>query len=65
MTQPETPMNSLSTSIVKVTRRDLPLSCPPRDQQTAGLHPRVYIPLERVGDEFSCPYCRTHYRLVE
>jgi uncharacterized Zn-finger protein len=65
MTQPETPMDALSPPVIKVTRRDLPVSCPPRDQPTAGLHPRVYIPLEQIGDEINCPYCGTRYRLVE
>lgn len=64
MAQPETQMDPLSGRIVKISKQELPLSCP-RDANQAGMHPRVYIPLKNVGDEASCPYCRTRYRLVD
>ncbi len=65
MTQPETPIDALSTPVVKVSKSDLPLTCPRTDGPTTGLHPRVVIPLKNPGDEASCRYCRTRYRLEE
>lgn len=64
MTQPEMPMDALSGQVVKISKRELPLACP-QDASQSGMHPRVYIPLKNPGDEASCPYCRTRYRLVE
>ena len=34
---------------IKVTRNDLPLSCPRPGETAAGLHPRVYLPIEKTG----------------
>lgn len=65
MTQPETSTDALSAPVVKVTKSDLPLCCPRTGDETTGLHPRVVIPLKNPGDEASCRYCRTRYRLVE
>jgi uncharacterized Zn-finger protein len=28
-------------------------------------HPRIYIPLKKVGDEGRCPYCSAVYVLVD
>lgn len=47
-----------------VRRADLPLSCPTPEQKLWNAHPRVYLPIEESG-EATCPYCSTHYRLVE
>ena len=41
---------------------DLPLSCPPRDSRVWDAHPRVYLPIEELG-EVQCPYCGAHYFL--
>ncbi len=65
MTQPETQIEAPSKNVVTVTKADLPLTCPRADDPTTGLHPRVAIPLKNPGDEASCRYCRTRYRLVE
>lgn len=48
----------------EVTRADLPLSCPMPDQKLWNSHPRVYLPIDRTGEEM-CPYCSTRYRLVD
>ena len=64
MAQPEIQMDALSSQVVKVSKDQLPLACP-QDASQAGMHPRVYIPLKNTGDEESCPYCRTRYRLEE
>jgi len=49
---------------VKVSRDQLPLSCPPRGEEVWNLHPRVYLPIEATG-EAVCPYCSTRYLLED
>ncbi|MFZ5483310.1 MAG: zinc-finger domain-containing protein [Pseudomonadota bacterium] len=49
--------------IVEVGAADLPLYCPPRGQEAAFNHPRVFLPVEAKG-EVRCPYCSTVYKLV-
>ena len=55
---------SCNEKVVKVTRKDLPLSCPRPDQVIWNAHPREYLPIEDSKREV-CPYCRTVYVLVE
>lgn len=50
--------------VVKVTRADLPLSCPRPGDPVWNLHPRVYLPVGETGDEV-CPYCGTRYLLED
>lgn len=45
-----------------VKEKDLPLSCPMRGKEGWSSHPRVYLPIEEVG-EINCPYCGTGYFL--
>lgn len=35
----------------EVTRADLPLSCPMPDQKLWNSHPRVYLPIDKSGEE--------------
>ena len=46
----------------KVTADDLPLCCPMPQYRLWDAHPRVYLPIERVGHAV-CPYCEAEYRL--
>ncbi|MES9812080.1 MAG: zinc-finger domain-containing protein [Candidatus Thiodiazotropha sp.] len=62
MTQTET--QATQQDAQKVTRNDLPLSCPRPGEALAGLHPRVYLPIERTGSAV-CPYCGTRYQLSD
>jgi uncharacterized Zn-finger protein len=62
MTQTET--QTTKQEIQKVTRKDLPLSCPRPGESLAGLHPRVYLPIEKTGSAV-CPYCGARYQLSE
>ncbi len=48
----------------KVTRKDLPLCCPRPGESLAGLHPRVYLPIEKTGSA-TCPYCGIRYQLSD
>ncbi|MBT3013155.1 MAG: zinc-finger domain-containing protein [Candidatus Thiodiazotropha sp. (ex Lucina aurantia)] len=62
MTQTET--QATQQDAQKVTRNDLPLSCPRPGEALAGLHPRVYLPIEKTGSAV-CPYCGTRYQLSD
>jgi uncharacterized Zn-finger protein len=48
----------------KVSKNDLPLSCPTPEQKIWNSHPRVYLPIEETG-KASCPYCSANYTLVD
>ena len=60
----ETMTNERETRTVKVSRKDLPLSCPMPDDEVWNMHPRVYLPIEKSGEE-TCPYCGTRYLLQD
>jgi uncharacterized Zn-finger protein len=47
---------------MKVTRKDLPLSCPRPEDALWNMHPRVYLPIEATGQAV-CPYCGARYVL--
>jgi uncharacterized Zn-finger protein len=49
----------------KITRKDLPLSCPSKDMRVWDAHPRVYLPIDEVGQEVECRYCGAKYTLVD
>jgi uncharacterized Zn-finger protein len=49
----------------KVTRSDLPLSCPMPGMYLWNSHPQVYLPIEDEGGEAVCPYCAAHYVLSD
>jgi uncharacterized Zn-finger protein len=62
MTQTDT--QAIQQEVQKVTRKDLPLSCPRPGETLAGLHPRVYLPIEKTGRAV-CPYCGARYQLSD
>ena len=54
------------SSIIEVTRADLPLSCPRPGDEVWNMHPRVYLPIEDSAERTAtCPYCGATYRLVD
>jgi uncharacterized Zn-finger protein len=53
-----------SNKAIKVTKADLPLSCPRPGEEVWNMHPRVYLPIEKTG-EAVCPYCGAKYVLVD
>ena len=62
------PANAQQT--YEVRRADLPLSCPLPSMALWNSHPRVYLPIEanRGEDgrgEADCPYCGSHFVLVD
>lgn len=50
--------------IYEITRKDLPLACPPLDDRVWDAHPRVYLPIAEVG-KVTCPYCAAEYILTD
>lgn len=46
----------------EVSADALPLFCPPPSQALWSAHPRVAIPVEKLGTA-SCPYCGAVYKL--
>lgn len=49
----------------EMRQQDLPVHCPLPEMSLWNSHPQVYIPLEQVGDEATCPYCGAKFKLVE
>jgi uncharacterized Zn-finger protein len=49
----------------EVRRSDLPLSCPLPSMALWNSHPRVYLPIEADGGECQCPYCGSHFVLID
>lgn len=43
-----------------ISSKDLPLSCPMDSMDLWNAHPKVYLPIEKTGDE-TCPYCGARY----
>ena len=50
-----------AAQIIEVTAADLPLHCPMPSMNLWSGHPRVFIPVEKLG-EARCPYCGTVYK---
>lgn len=50
--------------VYKVSRADLPLSCPTTEMALWNSHPRVYLPIEAEGN-VTCPYCGARYILED
>lgn len=50
--------------VYQITASDVPLSCPPQGDRVWDAHPRVYLPIEELG-EVVCPYCETKYILKQ
>jgi len=59
---PKKPANT--ERLYKVTRADLPLSCPTPEMALWNSHPRVYLPIEKTG-EARCPYCGARFELED
>lgn len=53
-----------SRTIYRVTRDQLPLSCPMPQDEVWNMHPRVFLSLEKTG-EATCPYCGAKYQLQD
>jgi len=49
----------------EVSRSELPLSCPTPSMALWNSHPRVYLPIEAEGGRAQCPYCGSHFILLD
>jgi uncharacterized Zn-finger protein len=49
---------------IEIRRSDLPLSCPRPQDEIWNMHPRVYLPIDKTGEEV-CPYCGARYILED
>ena len=47
----------------RVTRADLPLSCPMPAMALWNSHPKVYLPIEEQNGRARCPYCGAELEL--
>lgn len=56
-----TPPNA--EKLYRVTRADLPLSCPLPSMSLWNSHPKVYLPIEDQGGHAQCPYCSSRFEL--
>lgn len=67
MSRPTSPSEPLiqpnAENLYRVTRVDLPLSCPMPGMHLWNSHPRVFLPVEVTGLA-KCPYCGATYQLV-
>ncbi len=52
---------NITQRYVEVTAEALPLFCPSPADSLWNAHPRVAIPVAKLG-EAVCPYCGTHYK---
>ncbi len=50
--------------IHRISRDELPISCPTPEMALWNAHPRVYLPIEETN-EAVCPYCGTRFVLEE
>ncbi len=51
-------------TVIEVSPKDLPLSCPRPADALWNMHPKVYLPIEAKG-EVVCPYCGARYVLKD
>jgi uncharacterized Zn-finger protein len=52
---------NITPHFVEVSAKALPLFCPTPSVSLWSAHPRVAIPVEKLG-EARCPYCGTLYK---
>ena len=64
MSPEQSPIQANAENHYRVTRQQLPLSCPMPEMSLWNSHPRVYLPVEATG-EATCPYCGATFTLVE
>ncbi len=48
----------------EITVKDLPLHCPLPGASLWNSHPRVFLPIDKSGEE-RCPYCGALYVLLD
>lgn len=51
-------------NIYKVTRNNLPLTCPMKGMALWDAHPKIALPIEKTGHA-KCEYCGAEYILTD
>ena len=54
--------DSPNLSYTKVSNKELPFHCPPKDTSKWNMHPKVFLSFSENG-KASCPYCGANYQL--
>jgi uncharacterized Zn-finger protein len=54
--------NSFEGETQLVSKKDLPLHCPPKDSSKWSMHPKVFLSFDDYG-KVRCPYCGAKYKL--
>ena len=62
MLKSENQKPACAEKIYIINQKDLPLSCPLPDMSLWDAHPRIYLPIEKTGQE-TCPYCGAKFIL--
>ncbi len=57
-------LSSTQSDLVLISKKDLPVHCPPKDSSKWNMHPKVFLPFDEKG-KVRCPYCGTLYKLVQ
>jgi len=64
VTQPAAGKPANTELVYRVSRAELPISCPTPAMALWNSHPRVYLPLEDQV-EAKCPYCGALFQRVD
>lgn len=59
-----TEKQACTRKIYKVTKKQLPLSCPTDEMRVWDAHPKVYLPINKTG-RVECPYCSAVFLLED
>jgi len=49
---------------ILIKKNELPAFCPPKNNDSWAMHPRVFIDLEQ-NKEANCPYCGASYAIID
>ena len=52
------------STIHYIDESDLPIFCPPKEDQLWNQHPKVYLPIS-PGEIVCCPYCGNKFSLSQ
>jgi len=53
---------STQLEVVLISKKDLPIHCPPKDASKWNMHPKVFLSFDEDG-KATCPYCGSLYKL--
>ncbi|MEL0069937.1 MAG: zinc-finger domain-containing protein [Betaproteobacteria bacterium] len=56
-------MSNRNDQPIKVSKAELPISCPPANSESWDSHPRVFLEVNKGRAQ--CPYCGAHFKLED